>query len=225
MMRWRVALTVVVAVILMTPGGGVGAQESMVPNTFPSAAAVDFSNAYPHGDAEWNFALHSIDGACAAGGDTEHLIECVADKYGIPVRLFKGQAWEESSWKTDAQGDWTTNTTWCPYPYDRDPILSRHGGRCPQSFGLFQVKVRYWPGGHSQVANNESWPWVRDSAGFNAELAGLQLWGAYTGHHPWLGDCAGSWRCAFNSWFTGEVNTSDTYFDRVRWAANARAWE
>jgi hypothetical protein len=146
-------------------------------------------------------------------GTTDEIIQWSACKWGIDEDVVRAQAVVESYWRESATGDWTTTVADCP-PGTYD------GSGCYQSYGLFQMKYKYF--GYSV------WPLSRDSTPFNADASRAWLRTCYEGGVSWLGNgyAAGDlWGCLGNYysggwWDSGAAN----YVNEVQSALAQRTW-
>jgi hypothetical protein len=134
-------------------------------------------------------------------GTTAQILQWVACKWGIDERYVRAQAEVESSLHQDTLGDWTTDAPQCAPGHG----LGADGrpGECPGSFGILQVRYRFFPG---------AFPSAIASTAFNVDTA-YAVWRAcYDGYEHWLADTAPpgttygpghAWAC-IGRWFSGE---------------------
>lgn len=169
-------------------------------------------------DSQANTLLQQITGNFS--GTTNEILQWVACKWGIDENIVRAIASVESSWNQDTRGDYTNAQQYCP-----SGTWDGHG--CYQSYGLFQIKYRYFGG---------TWPIMRDDTAFNAEYAlgvirtCFEGWDFYlksvtslSGYpHYQAGDiwgCVGRWYSG--SWYTqGAV----AYIQRVKTAMTNQDW-
>jgi len=134
-------------------------------------------------------------------GTTPQILQWVACKWGVDERLVSAQAWMESTRRQNKLGDWTRQAAHC---------APRHGlgvdgrpGQCPESFGILQVRYRFFSG---------AFPDTTTSSAFNLDTA-YAVWRAcYEGREWWLQDAAvtgrryaagDAWGC-IGRWYSGE---------------------
>lgn len=98
-------------------------------------------------------------------GTTDETMQWASCKWGFDDDLTRAQAYMESTWRGDARGDRTMQADLCP-PAERAPLP------CPQSFGVMQLKARYYPG---------SYPLSAASLAFSLDYALAQQRGCYEG--------------------------------------------
>ena len=148
------------------------------------------------------------------------LFRSAACKWGIDENVVRSVALIESDWNQNTQGDSTSAQRYCP-PDTWD------GKGCYQSYGLLQVKYRYFGG---------TWPLSRDDTAFNVEYAlgfirtCFEGWTTYLQNQAPLpgyptyqaGDlwgCVGSWYSG--SWYS---QSSVNYIQRVKTALANQDW-
>ncbi|CAA9304108.1 MAG: hypothetical protein AVDCRST_MAG48-1564 [uncultured Friedmanniella sp.] len=133
-------------------------------------------------------------------GTTREIWQWVACKWGIDERIVRAQATTESSWQQKMIGDWSKNEKHCAPGHG----LGADGRRaaCPESFGVLQVRYRYFRG---------AFPDAIRSTAFNADTA-YAVWRAcYEGYEHWLEDYSAPghryeagdlWGCV-GRWYSG----------------------
>lgn len=157
-------------------------------------------------------------------GTTDQIIQWAACKWGIEPDIVRAQAVAESYWDQSMHGDWGTNPAWCPPGHglgvDGEP------GQCPQSWGMLQVKYRFF---------HTSFPQAMTSTAVNLDLT-LAVWRAcYEGYETWLRgfqapghpyQAGDAWGC-LGRWFSGNWYdaAAKDYIGRVLAAYNESAWE
>ena len=133
-------------------------------------------------------------------GSTGEIWQWVACKWGVDERLVRAQAETESSWRQSMTGDWTRNSRHCA-PGHGLGVDGRRGA-CPESWGVLQVRYRYFRG---------AFPDAIRSTAFNADTA-YAVWRAcYEGYEHWLRDYSApghryragdAWGCV-GRWYSG----------------------
>jgi hypothetical protein len=133
-------------------------------------------------------------------GTTPQILEWAACKWGINSNIVRAQAIVESSWRQGMRGDWTTNPDHCAPRHG--PGVDGRPHACPESFGILQVRYRFFSG---------AFPDAVDSTAFNADAA-YAVWRAcYEGYEWWLQDAAApghtykagdKWGC-IGRWYAG----------------------
>jgi autotransporter family porin len=137
-------------------------------------------------------------------GTTPQILAWVACKWGIDERIVRAQAYVESSHNQMMKGDWTSDPRYCPAGHGLG--VDGRPGLCPQSWGLLQVKYRYFTG---------AFPDAMNSSASNVDTA-YAIWRAcYEGYEQWLrwsaepGYHAGDlWGC-IGRWYSGGWYTAD----------------
>jgi hypothetical protein len=177
---------------------------------------------FPSGDSPAVKALASrINGDFT--GTTEDILRWAACKWGIDQDIVFAEAAVESFWNQTELSDWQDDAAFCAPGHG----LGADGkpGECPESFGILQVKYRYF---------NAAWPGFDDSTAMNVDVM-YAIWrSCYDGDEVWLngeprgkqyaaGDvwgCIGRWYAG--SWYTAQA---DHYIAEVRQYMNERIWE
>lgn len=153
-------------------------------------------------------------------GTTDEILQWVACVWGVPADIVRAQAVVESYWHQSQQGDWTTQQQYCPPG-------TWNGSGCYQSWGILQIKYRYFGG---------TWPMSRDDTAFSAEYVYGELRVCYEGWTTYLNDSqplagypryhAGDlWGC-LGRWFSGgwyDQGAVD-YIAKVKAALAQRTW-
>jgi autotransporter family porin len=156
-------------------------------------------------------------------GTTDEIIQWAACKWGIDEDIVRAQVAVESKWQQLSLGDWHTNPERCP-PGHRPGVDGRRG-QCPESWGLMQVKYRFY---------RSAWPGSARSTAFNLDTA-YAVWRAcYEGYEWWLNDvehgkdyAAGDvWGC-IGRWYSGRWHTAPAikYIQQVQQNLATRLWE
>ena len=177
---------------------------------------------FPQGDKPEAAALASrIDGDFT--GSTEDILRWAACKWGINQDIVFAEAAVESWWNQSQLGDWQGDAALCPPGHALG--VDGKSGQCPQSFGILQVKYRYF---------ETAWPGFGDSTAMNVDMMYAVWRSCYNGDEVWLnaqprgkqyaaGDvwgCIGRWFAG--SWYTAQANQ---YIAKVQLYMNERIWE
>ena len=166
-------------------------------------------------------------------GTTDEIIQWTACKWGIDEDMVRSQIVNESFWKQEAMGDFTTNPDACipRYPIGNYPAQyngdRNHSGECPESIGLGQVRWLY----HQTAFDNGN---AIDSSAYNLDYT-YAIWRTcYEGGFEWLntvegrGDyAAGDAVGCLGVWFSGRWYTDAAigYIDRFNDTLSNRTWE
>jgi len=102
-------------------------------------------------DPKANDLLQQINGNFT--GTTNEILQWGACKWGLDEDIVRAEAFIESSWHQNYEGDYTNVPSYCP-PGTWD------GKGCYQSYGLLQLKYYYF---------QSAWPMSRDDTAFNVE--------------------------------------------------------
>ncbi|MCL5999390.1 MAG: hypothetical protein M1546_25505 [Chloroflexi bacterium] len=156
-------------------------------------------------------------------GSTDEILQWVACKWGIDEDIVRAQVAVESKWKQVNIGDWHSNPNRCPPGHA--PGADGREGVCPESWGLMQVKYRFF---------SSAWPSAKQSTAFNVDTA-YAVWRAcYEGYETWLNDvdrgqdyAAGDlWGC-IGRWYSGRWYTPAAikYINEVQQRLAVRLWE
>jgi autotransporter family porin len=156
-------------------------------------------------------------------GTTDEIIQWAACKWGLDEDIVRAQAAVESKWQQLNLGDWHQNPKRCPPGHT--PGVDGRRGKCPESWGLMQVKYRFY---------RSAWPDSARSTAFNLDTA-YAVWRAcYEGYEWWLNDvqrgkdyAAGDvWGC-IGRWYSGRWHTALAikYIKRVQRNLATRLWE
>ena len=123
-------------------------------------------------------------------GTTDEIIQWTACKWGIDEDMVRAQIVNESFWKQEAMGDFTTDPGACipRYPIGNYPPQYNgdrtHSGECPESIGLGQVRWLY----HQSAFDNGN---AIDSTAYNLDYT-YAIWRTcYEGGFDWLNDVEG----------------------------------
>jgi len=112
-------------------------------------------------------------------GTTPQILQWAACKWGVDEKLVRAQAQLESSWRQAMMGDWTSDPALCAP--DHGPGVDGRPGRCPESWGILQVRYHYF---------GPAFPDVIASTAFNVDTA-YGIWRAcFEGYEWWLRDTA-----------------------------------
>jgi len=112
-------------------------------------------------------------------GTTPQILQWAACKWGVDEKLVRAQAQLESSWRQAMMGDWTSDPALCAP--DHGPGVDGQPGRCPESWGILQVRYHYF---------GPAFPDVIASTAFNVDTA-YGIWRAcFEGYEWWLRDTA-----------------------------------
>ena len=134
-------------------------------------------------------------------GTTPEILQWVACKWGLDLRVVRAQTTVESWREQTAQGDWTQRANVCAPGHG----LGEDGrpGWCPESWGLLQVRYQYFSAAFPSAVNSTS---------YNVDTA-YAVWRAcYEGYELWLHDTApsdrpyrpgDSWGC-IGRWYSGD---------------------
>jgi hypothetical protein len=180
------------------------------------------SGIFPQGDKPQVRALASrIDGDFT--GTTEDILRWAACKWGINQDIVFAEAAVESWWNQTQLGDWQDNAEFCAPGH----ALGADGkpGQCPESFGILQVKYRYF---------EPAWPGTDNSTAMNVDTMYAVWRSCYDGDEVWLNNqprgkqyAAGDvWGC-IGRWFAGSWYTpqADRYIAMVKEYMSERIWE
>ncbi|MEJ3747825.1 sigma-70 family RNA polymerase sigma factor [Actinomycetes bacterium KLBMP 9797] len=173
---------------------------------------------------------HTVPGASAPltrvdgkfTGTTEQILRWAACKWGVDEDMVKAQAAIESWWHMSNKGDFGTDAARCP---------ANHGlgvdgtpGKCPESFGMMQVRYPY---------NKPAFPGVEKSTAMNLDY-GYAVWrSCFEGKMAWLNTVErGSQYKAGDAWgcmgvhFSGRWHTdaAEGYIKRVKDYLAQRIW-
>ncbi len=176
-------------------------------------------------------------------GTTDEIIQWAACKWGLDEDVLRAQAVQESYWRANAAGDWTTDGTACSplwpiknYGPQYQGDISRTG-QCPESYGLLQIRWTYHKSAFyssqtenaSTLTNNAIY-----STSYNADYYGAIWRSCYNGEMDWLNTvergttyAAGDmWGC-LGVWFSGRWRTQPAldYITSVQNNLNSRTWE
>jgi hypothetical protein len=133
-------------------------------------------------------------------GTTAQILQWTACKWGVDEAIVRAQAQVESSWRQTMKGDWTTHRRYCAPGHGLG--VDGMPGYCPESWGILQVRYRYFSG---------AFPDAITSTAFNADTA-YAVWRAcYEGYEWWLRDVqaaghpyqAGSLEGCIGRWYSG----------------------
>ncbi|NUT37305.1 MAG: sigma-70 family RNA polymerase sigma factor [Hamadaea sp.] len=154
---------------------------------------------------------HTVPGASAPltrvdgkfTGTTEQILRWAACKWGIDEDMVKAQAAIESWWHMDNKGDYGTDPSHCPA--DHGLGVDGTPGKCPESYGLMQVRYPY---------NMQAFPGVEKSTAMNADYAYAVWRSCYEGKMTWLNTvergsqykAGDAWGC-IGEWFAGRWHT------------------
>jgi hypothetical protein len=148
-------------------------------------------------------------------GTTAEILQWAACKWGIDESLVRAQASRESEWRQSMMGDWSRDSSHCAPGHGLG--VDGTPGQCPESWGVLQVRYRYFPG---------AFPDAISSTAFNADTA-YAVWRAcYEGYEEWLKDFAApgyeykagdAWGC-IGRWYAGAWYTppARAYIDCVK---------
>jgi hypothetical protein len=155
-------------------------------------------------------------------GTTEQVLRWAACKWGVDEDVVKAQTAIESWWRMDTRGDLGTDPARCPPGHGLR--VDGTAGRCPESWGLLQVRYPY---------NLPAFPDALRSSAFNADWAYASFRSCYEGELTWLNTvehvgsyAAGDlWGCV-GVWFSGRWHTADAegYITRVKGYLTQRIW-
>jgi hypothetical protein len=177
---------------------------------------------FPQGDSANVKALASrIDGDFT--GSTEDILRWAACKWGIDQDIVLAEAAVESWWQQSELSDWQGDPQFCAPGHGIG--ADGKSGECPQSFGILQVKYRYF---------SAAWPAFDKSTAMNVDVM-YAIWrSCYDGDEVWLNSqprgkqyAAGDvWGCV-GRWFAGSWYTSqaDQYIAKVKEYMNEHIWE
>nr|QLK00117.1 sigma-70 family RNA polymerase sigma factor [Micromonospora carbonacea] len=173
---------------------------------------------------------HTVPGASAPltrvdgkfTGTTEQILRWAACKWGVDEDMVKAQAAIESWWRMDNKGDWGTDASRCPA--DHGLGVDGTPGKCPESYGMLQVRYPY---------NTHAFPGVEKSTAMNLDY-GYAVWrSCYEGKMTWLNTvergsqykAGDAWGCV-GVWFSGRWHTSaaEGYVTRVKDYLAQRIW-
>jgi hypothetical protein len=177
---------------------------------------------FPQGDSQNVKALASrINGDFT--GSTEDILRWAACKWGIDQDIVMAEAAVESWWQQSELSDWQGDAQFCAPGHGIG--VDGKSGECPQSFGILQVKYRYF---------SAAWPAFDKSTAMNVDVM-YAIWrSCYDGDEVWLNSqprgkqyAAGDvWGCV-GRWFAGSWYTSqaDQYIAKVKEYMNEHIWE
>ncbi|MEO7020953.1 MAG: hypothetical protein ABI234_12435 [Ktedonobacteraceae bacterium] len=169
-------------------------------------------------DPQANTLLQQITGNFT--GTTNEIFQWAACKWGMDENIVRAVAIVETNWNQNKQSDYATNQSYCPSG-------TWDGKGCYQSYGLLQLKYRYFGG---------TWSMSRDDTAFNVEYAlgvirtCFEGWTTYLNNrtplagypHYQAGDlwgCVGRWYSG--SWYN---QGSITYIQKVKTALANQDW-
>jgi RNA polymerase sigma factor (sigma-70 family) len=173
---------------------------------------------------------HTVPGASAPltrvdgnfTGTTEQILRWAACKWGVDEDMVKAQAAIESWWHMSNKGDWGTDASRCPA--DHGLGVDGTPGKCPESFGMIQVRYPY---------NTQAFPGVEKSTAMNLDY-GYAVWrSCLEGKMTWLNTVErGSQYKAGDAWgcmgvhFSGRWHTdaAEGYINRVKDYLAQRIW-
>jgi RNA polymerase sigma factor (sigma-70 family) len=173
---------------------------------------------------------HTVPGASAPltrvdgkfTGTTEQILRWTACKWGVDEDMVKAQAAIESWWHMSNKGDWSTDASRCPA--DHGLGVDGTPGKCPESFGMMQVRYPY---------NTPAFPGVEKSTAMNLDY-GYAVWrSCFEGKMTWLNTVErGSQYKAGDAWgcmgvhFSGRWHTdaAEGYINRVKDYLAQRIW-
>jgi hypothetical protein len=180
------------------------------------------------GVAPWNASVGLDDRADAFrervtggfSGTTDEILQWVACVWGVPADIVRAEAVVESYWHQSQQGDQTAEQQYCPPG-------TWNGSGCNQSWGILQIKYRYFGG---------TWPMSRDDTAFSAEYVYGELRTCYEGWTTYLNDrqplpsypryhAGDLWGC-IGRWFSGSWYDQGAvdYIAKVKAALAQRTW-
>lgn len=154
-------------------------------------------------------------------GTTPEILHWTACKWGADEAVVRAQAQVESSWRQTTRSDWTADPRYCAPGHGIG--VDGQPGYCPESWGILQVRYRYFRG---------AFPDAITSTAFNADAA-YAVWRAcYEGYEWWLEDFAApghayaagdAWGCV-GRWYSGQWHDplAERYIDCVQRIAYGR---
>ena len=157
----------------------------------------------------------------AYSGSTREILQWTACKWGIDEGIVRAQAQAESSLRQSMKGDWTTNSDYCAPGHNLG--VDGRGDQCPESWGILQVRFRYFSG---------AFPGAVQSTAFNADTA-YAVWRAcYEGYEWWLSEYSApghdyvpgdAWGC-IGRWYSGRWydDLAKRYIDCIQGIADGR---
>lgn len=149
-------------------------------------------------------------------GTTDEIIQWASCKWGMSDEMTRAQAYNESNWRMDAEGDDAARSAGvCTQGDTRDP--------CPTSFGILQIKWYYNP---DASPTNNSYPRSRQMTAFSLDYALAQLRGCYEGMEYFGSKAIGDmWGC-FGAWYSGKWKDTgaNSYITRVKASYNKKPW-
>jgi hypothetical protein len=156
-------------------------------------------------------------------GTTEEILRWAACKWGISQDIVFAQAAVESWWRQTNLGDWGTEAQFCPPGYGLG--VDGQPGKCPQSYGILQVRYPY---------QEASWPGIATSTAMNVDVA-YAIWrSCYDGYEVWLNNeprgqqyrAGDLWGCV-GRWYAGSWHTpaANQYISTVQQYLRERVWE
>jgi autotransporter family porin len=156
-------------------------------------------------------------------GTTEQALRWAACKWGVDEDIVKAQAATESWWRMSTLGDLGTDATRCPPGHGLG--VDGTAGKCPESFGLLQVRYPY---------NLPAFPDAMRSSAFNVDWAYASFRSCYEGEMTWLNSeekgsdyAAGDVDGCLGVWFSGRWHTAAAadYISRVHGHRSQRIWQ
>jgi autotransporter family porin len=159
-------------------------------------------------------------------GTTDELLQWVACKWGFDEDYLRAEAYQQSTWRQRAHGDWL-DTPDPDCPPNADTQTMNGTPQCAQTYGMLQVMWKY---------HKSAWPMFRDSTPFHLDFVyGLRrvcFEGWDTGQasrapvagKPYMkNDYMGCLGAHFSGqWYDDEANA---YISRVLGQLQGRAWE
>ncbi len=154
-------------------------------------------------------------------GTTDQILQWVACKWGINPDIVRAQAVVESYWRMSQTGDLTSDPSGCP------PNAEYQGSECYQSYGILQIKYRYFAG---------AFPMARQDTALNADYVYGWMRNCYEGWADYLYDetpengypayhAGDIWGC-LGFWYSGAWYDSGAinYIAQVQAAYNGKTW-
>jgi autotransporter family porin len=159
-------------------------------------------------------------------GTTDELLQWTACKWGFDEDWLRAEAYQQSSWRQGAHGDWL-DTPDADCPPNADTRTMNGTPQCAQTYGMLQVVWKY---------HKSAWPMFRDSTPFHLDFVyGLrrvcfegwdmgQAARAPIASKPYKkNDYLGCLGAHYSGeWYDDEGNA---YIDRVEGQLMGRAWE
>jgi autotransporter family porin len=155
-------------------------------------------------------------------GTTDQILQWVGCKWGIDPDIVRAQAVVESYWRMSQAGDPTSDPSGCP------PDATYQGSQCYQSYGILQIKYRYYKGAFPMARQDTAlnadyvYGWMRNCyEGWADYLYGVTPTGGYPKYHA--GDI---WGC-LGFWYSGSWYDSGAlhYIGEVQAAYNDKVWQ